>query len=138
MRKINKIIVHCADTPDDKDFHVSDIDRWHKEFGWDGCGYHKVICRDGTIETGRDDSIEGIHAYGDNKTSIGICLIGRKSFTDAQFNSLRDLIDEYIGKYPDIENNIFGHCDCKNANGKTCPNFKVGKWYNQNKIEYTV
>ena len=27
LRKIDKIIVHCADTPDGKDFTIKDIDR---------------------------------------------------------------------------------------------------------------
>ena len=34
LRKIDKIIVHCADTPDGKDFTIKDIDCRHKERGW--------------------------------------------------------------------------------------------------------
>ena len=29
------------------------IDKWHKERGWSGIGYHYVIKRDGQIELGR-------------------------------------------------------------------------------------
>lgn len=52
MRKITSIIIHCADTPNGKEFHAADIDRWHKERGWQGIGYHWVITIDGTVEAG--------------------------------------------------------------------------------------
>lgn len=125
MRKIDKIIIHCADTPDDKDFDIKDIDLWHKENGWDGCGYHKVIKRNGEIETGRADDVEGIHCKGHNKDSIGICLIGRRKFTKEQLKSLRDLINDYKNKYPGAI--LYGHNELSK---KTCPNFKVKEWYN--------
>ncbi|MGM9780085.1 MAG: N-acetylmuramoyl-L-alanine amidase, partial [Prevotella sp.] len=35
MRKIDEIIVHCAATPEGKDYTVAQIDRWHKERGFD-------------------------------------------------------------------------------------------------------
>lgn len=81
LRKIDKIIVHCADTPDGKDFTIKDIDRWHKERGWQCCGYHHVIRLDGTIENGRPLAQIGAHCKGYNENSIGICLIGRREFT---------------------------------------------------------
>ena len=34
MRIITEIIIHCSATPEGKDFHASDIDRWHKAQGW--------------------------------------------------------------------------------------------------------
>ena len=76
MRKINEIIVHCSATPEGKDFHASDIDRWHKAQGWKCIGYNYVIDLDGTVEPGRPLNEIGAHTVGHNSNSIGICYIG--------------------------------------------------------------
>ena len=43
MRKIDSIIVHCSATKAGQDFTAADIDRWHRERGFNGIGYHYVI-----------------------------------------------------------------------------------------------
>lgn len=129
MDDIKKIIVHCSAS----DFgDVETIDRWHKEFGWDGCGYHYVITNgirtkkskydpeyDGLIQPGRPITTVGAHCYGHNRDSIGICLIGNHHFTGKQLlSSLPDLLlmFGYIGI---TSENIYGHCELSK---KTCPN----------------
>ena len=52
------------------------IEIWHKMKGWSGIGYAFVIRKDGTMEHGRDIDEVGAHAFGRNKTSIGICMEG--------------------------------------------------------------
>ena len=47
---IDMLVVHCSDTPDDQPLRARDIQQMHLGFGWDGIGYHQVICRDGTRE----------------------------------------------------------------------------------------
>ena len=42
MRKITEIIIHCSATTEGKDFTVEDIDRWHRQRGFNGIGYHFV------------------------------------------------------------------------------------------------
>ena len=76
MRTIKEIIIHCADTPEGRDDKAADIDRWHKQRGFDRIGYHYVIDLDGTIEAGRDPDCIGAHCKGHNTNSIGICYIG--------------------------------------------------------------
>ena len=76
MRKINEIILHCSATPENKNFTVEDITKWHNAKGWDGCGYHYVIHLDGTIHNGRPLQKIGAHCLGHNTNSIGICYIG--------------------------------------------------------------
>lgn len=61
MRKIDEIIVHCAATPEGKDYTVAQIDRWHKERGFDCIGYHYVIYRDGSVHKGRSEERQGAH-----------------------------------------------------------------------------
>ncbi|MBU2713926.1 hypothetical protein [Zooshikella harenae] len=52
---ITKLVVHCADTPNDRDVTAEDIHQWHIQRKWAGIGYHKVIRRDGSIENGRPE-----------------------------------------------------------------------------------
>ena len=100
IRRIHGIVVHCSATVEGKDFDVSDIERWHKERGFNRVGYHFVIKLDGTIQTGRELSMIGAHVSGHNKNTIGICYIGgldadknaKDTRTDAQKESLRWLI----------------------------------------------
>ena len=124
MRKIDTIIIHCADTPNGKHFDVKDIDAWHKERGWSGCGYHNVICIDGEIQCGRMYEKKGAHAKGYNASSIGICMIGRDKFTSEQWSSLFELVDKLKATYP--INMVIGHNDVDDH--KTCPNFNVVDW----------
>lgn len=67
------------------------IDKWHKERGWDGIGYHFVIRANGSVEEGRSLKKRGAHAKGRNGW-VGICLTGRDSFTKAQVDSLVRLL----------------------------------------------
>ncbi len=61
MRNIDSIIVHCSATKAGQDFTAADIDRWHRERGFNGIGYHYVICLDGKLEKGRDVALAGAH-----------------------------------------------------------------------------
>ena len=111
-----------------------EIDRWHRQQGWDGIGYHFVIRRNGALECGREEARAGAHCMGHNKDSIGICLIGgikdgTKSepvadYTKAQWETLKRLVSDLKVKYPKA--NIVGHCDYEPK--KTCPNFNVKDW----------
>lgn len=129
MRSINKIIIHCADTPKGINFNASDIDRWHKERGWNGIGYHFVILLDGTIQLGRNVKKQGAHTKGHNKNSIGICYIGGGNGEDTrtieQKNALFCLIQDLLIEYPKAT--IHGHNEFSK---KTCPNFNAFNEYN--------
>ncbi len=121
MRDINKIIVHCSDTPDDRDVTATDIRAWHLDRGWRDIGYHYVIRRSGAVELGRPLEDAGAHVRGHNKDSIGVCLVGREDFSDEQWRTLRILVN---GLYREFGAPVFGHNDFTAS--KTCPNFNVG------------
>ena len=128
MLKINDIeylVVHCSDTPNSKNLNATDIHKMHLSFGWDGIGYHKIICRNGKIEDGRPTYWIGAHVYGYNKKSLGVCLIGKNNFNQKQFLSLFKLLQSWRNKYPNAK--ILGHRDFPNTS-KTCPNFNVKEW----------
>lgn len=129
MRKITKIIVHCSATPEGRDYTVADIDRWHKQRGWKGIGYHYVVYRDGSVHTGRDVAAIGAHCTDQNANSIGICYIGgcaadgktpKDTRTPAQREALRDLVELLKTEYPNAT--IHGHREFAN---KACPCFDV-------------
>ena len=120
--KIEYLVVHCSDTDD---LDITDIHNMHLGFGWDGVGYHKVIKRDGTILSGRPEFWQGAHVKGKNDVSLGVCLIGRDTFTNKQFFSLEKVLRSWKNIYPEAK--IVGHCNTGNTM-KTCPNFDVKVW----------
>ncbi len=130
----DRIIIHCSASSFGS-FEL--IDQWHKERGWNGCGYHFVILNgktasggawdkrwNGNIERGREIDEVGAHCKGQNRTSIGICLIGNHRFTYEQFKSLAGVIDLIQRQYRGIHaTDISAHLQFNPS--KTCPNFDV-------------
>lgn len=122
MRKIDTIIIHCSDSDYPHHDDVSVIRQWHvNERGFRDVGYHYFIRKDGLIQPGRKEADIGAHCEGKNGTSIGICLHGKKEFTQSQFISLANIINSLAHKYPIKV--VEGH-NFFNKN-KTCPNFNV-------------
>lgn len=132
-RNIKEIIVHCSATPEGKDFTVSDIKRWHLQRGFSDIGYHWVVYRDGTIVSGRPESISGAHCTGHNSISIGVCYIGgcasdgktpKDTRTPAQKDALIKILKSLKSRY--TKASIHGHREFAN---KACPSFDAKKEY---------
>ena len=140
------MIIHCSATPEGRDYTVADIDRWHRERGFNEIGYHYVVYRDGSIHEGRDVAKMGAHCKGQNANSIGICYIGgldangkaKDTRTEAQKRALRVLVAKLVKEYPIKE--ILGHRDTSpdtDGDGivephewtKACPCFDVKEEY---------
>lgn len=130
MRKITEIIIHCSATTEDKDFTVEDIDRWHRQRGFNGIGYHFIIRLDGSINPGRSMCQIGAHCKGHNAHSIGICYVGglssdgkpKDTRTAAQKASLRALVEQLKEEFPHAT--VHGHNEFA---AKACPCFDVQK-----------
>lgn len=130
MRKINKIVVHHTGSRVLRGFDSPSLIRFrHKYFrGFEDIGYHYLIgngilTRDGEVYNARPVEIEGAHAYGHNKDSIGIALIGNFNFrepTEKQLNSLIELLAKNCRGYGLNEEDIYGHRELDNAN-TSCP-----------------
>jgi len=73
---------------------VNDINKWHKERGWDGIGYHIVIYADGSVHSGRSINKRGAHARGRNG-KLGIALVGYDRFNTRQRASLKRVLKRY-------------------------------------------
>lgn len=137
MRKIEEIIIHCSATPEGRHTTVEDIDRWHRDRGFKGIGYHYVIYLDGSIHKGRDESAVGAHCLQHNSRSIGVCYIGgcvnqsgklvpKDTRTPEQKEALNNLIADLKTRYPAAT--VHGHCEFAN---KACPCFNVQEEYGQ-------
>lgn len=132
MRNINLIIVHCSATPEGRDVSVADIDRWHRERGFDGIGYHYVVYIDGSVHEGRPLKKVGAHCKGHNAHSIGICYVGgvdlngkpKDTRTLAQKDALVNLLMRLKRRFPKAV--IRGHRDFA---AKACPSFDATKEY---------
>jgi cell wall-associated NlpC family hydrolase len=128
---IELLVIHCSDTPDDEPLRARDIQAMHLGFGWDGIGYHQVIGRDGLCEAGRPEYWRGAHVRGVNDQSLGVCLIGRDNFTNAQMDSLAALLADWQHRYPKAR--IVGHRDAVETH-KTCPNFDAAAWWQERQL----
>lgn len=148
MDKVKYIVVHCSATKEGMDYRARDIDRWHRERGFNSIGYHYVIDLDGCIEQGRGINQMGAHVKGHNNESIGVCYIGgldasgepKDTRTAAQKQSLNDLLTVLKRMFPDAV--IQGHRDFSpdlNKNGvieksewmKDCPCFDAKEEYKE-------
>ena len=139
-RHVDLIVVHCSATPPTMDIGVRVIDKWHKENGWDGCGYHFVVRRNGLVESGRDLTRRGIHAKGYNRNSIGLCLIGgvdnhhdpENNFTQNQMEALKFMLTKLSEQFAGIA--IVGHGDLPEVS-KDCPCFDVRTFCKENGVD---
>ena len=141
MRDLDTIFVHCSATQPVGWFaelsgkeQVAEIDRWHKDRGWSGIGYHFYIARDGKHYGARPVHKQGAGVLGHNENSIHICLAGGHgsrsddapldNFTQAQLDELRHMIDALRVQYgPKMV--VRGHNEVSH---KACPGFNVKKW----------
>lgn len=137
MRYINKIIVHCTDTPARRDVSIEDVRKWHTSSpplgrGWRNVGYHYLVRLDGSVERGMPISSAGIHCKGHNAHSIAVCYVGGRDAdgktadtrTDAQRAALLKLLATLTRMY---RCKIYGHHDFNPA--KACPCFDAQAEY---------
>ena len=151
-------IIHCTDTRiSQSGIDAKWVDELHKGKGWDGCGYHAVIPRDGKLQMfdegfpTRPLNKTGAHVSGCgsgwNSRSFGVSLAGGRSksgrsennFTKLQFRTLARLIKAFLKSHDNRENvTIIGHKDLiKITNApvkKDCPCFNVANFL----IEYNI
>lgn len=139
MRTITLIIIHCSAVHPGQRSSVADINKWHKERKtkdgrpWKGIGYHYVVRRDGTIETGRPIEKVGAHCVGHNSHSIGVCYEGglnekgeeADTRTPEQKIALEQLLERLHAQFPKAL--IVGHHDLNPD--KKCPCFDAVKAY---------
>jgi N-acetylmuramoyl-L-alanine amidase len=120
LKENKRIIIHCSASDNIAHDNIETIDRWHRERGWSGVGYHFFIRSNGTIELGRPLWKVGAHVRGHNHDSIGICLSGIDDFSYQQLDSLEKLVKDLMYAFNISVNNVYGHYELDNK--KSCPN----------------
>jgi N-acetylmuramoyl-L-alanine amidase len=139
-REVDKIVIHCSASKETVNYTFEQCIKDHKARGFNTCGYHRFISRDGTVYIGRDFDVMGAHVAGHNARSIGICYEGgldskgkpKDTRTEAQKESLIKCITEAVLWAGGSITRICGHRDLssdKNGNGvvepdewvKVCP-----------------
>ncbi len=126
LNRPNKVILHCAQTPDNpfqSTYDIKDVDRWHKERGYDGVGYHEFVKRDGIIQSGRPYEIVGAHCFGENKDSLGYCYEGTYLPSMPQIDAFITLFKKAYLKYGIKATDWHGHNEFTAK--KTCPGFDM-------------
>jgi N-acetylmuramoyl-L-alanine amidase len=122
---------------------ADDIRRWHTlERGWIDIGYHAVILRDGSLDSGRPIWAVGAGVAGWNADSIHLCMVGGRkkgtgpgfrtpaqpedNFTNAQWLTLRSLV-LMLRDLDEGSERIIGHREYPGVT-KYCPSFDVADW----------
>ncbi|MEW6540584.1 MAG: peptidoglycan recognition family protein [Bacillota bacterium] len=113
-----RIVVHHTASGD---VSIETVHQWHRSHpnNWAGVGYHYLLRRNGVIERGRPEHMQGAHAPVANADGIGIALAG--DFTSArpapeQMQSLAWLIGDIRRRYGNIP--VIGH---KDVGATACP-----------------
>lgn len=114
---------------------AADVDRWHKEKGRSGIGYHFFVRKDGRIYRGRPLNKMGAHVSGMNNCSIGICAEGsyekETTMPDPQKQAIKELLRYLKGIYPDakvVGHREIGESDCP---GRYYPLKEMKKYYEE-------
>jgi N-acetylmuramoyl-L-alanine amidase len=153
IKTINKIIIHCSASREDKDYSFEQLIKDHKARGFDACGYHVFFSKDGTRHDGRPFNTRGAHAAPFNTNSIGICYEGgvsakgkpKDTRTEIQKEKLLETILEVLALIKKAGGNpklveIIGHRDISpdlDGDGivepfewiKSCPCFEAKEEY---------
>ncbi|MDY3266975.1 MAG: N-acetylmuramoyl-L-alanine amidase [Phocaeicola sp.] len=141
-RFIDTIIIHCSATKKSSSLTPLELVKMHRKRGFNGCGYHFYIRKDGEICEMRSVKTVGAHCKGHNEGSIGICYEGGlddkgnplDTRTEEQKKAMKFLV-KILKKEYDIRT-VAGHRDFSpdlNGNGeiephewiKMCPCFDV-------------
>ena len=84
---VREAVLHCAAIKSGqfdgmRAFQVfATINRWHKERGFSGFGYHGLIMPDGHYYDGRPFDMVGAHVLGHNVGTLGFLLIESREVT---------------------------------------------------------
>lgn len=121
------VILHHADV---EHCTIQDINQWHLQNGWAGCGYHYFVSKDGKIYSGRNEKAIGAHCLNYNAQSIGICVEGNfnnDNMSEAQYNALKQITQSILSKYG--LNKICGHRELYSTDcpGKNFPLDRIKK-----------
>lgn len=109
------VVVHISDSD-----HMTpyECNEWHRERGWEGCGYNFVVEPDGILYVARGYEKVGAHVRGFNARSLGFCFVTKDRASPEQLKTFRAWLNQTREMY-DIRNNIWPHF--RFTDKKRCP-----------------
>lgn len=125
------IVLHTVGVPGDAT--AAGIRKYHMSVkGWRDIGYHRVVRKNGLVETGRALFDFGAHTQGANDT-LGVCVAGdgdREAWTLAQCDAVVRLCVEWCRHFGWDAERVHGHREAPARLGadptpKTCPGTKI-------------
>lgn len=135
-RPIYAAVVHYTATWPGSPITPEDVDRWHRDRGWNGFGYHVMIMLDGRIAYGRPLDAQGAHTGGHNNGTLSLVFegglteaggkIGSDTRTVVQKAAMEAVLTEWSQKFPGLE--IEGHRDMPKQ-ATQCPGFDANAWW---------
>jgi len=147
MGRLDRLVIHCTDTPEGREVSAADIRRWHTSpvsaggRGWKQVGYTDMLHLDGRwerlVSNNDDDTVDPWEitngAKGFNTTSRHVVYVGgqdrttgnpKDTRTPAQRKAMTGYVRKFKKEHPRAD--ICGHCDLDR--GKACPSFNVKQW----------
>lgn len=114
LNLIKWIVVHHSATASG---NVEAFRREHIKRGYEDVAYNYIICNgrggpDGEVQPGRPLEKVGAHAYGANRVSVGICLVGNFMETQPtarQWESLISLCRSLMARFGIPPSQVIGH-----------------------------
>lgn len=123
-RKVFRVFLHHSATDNPEHDTIDFIRRVHvDENGWSAVGYHFFIDKNGVLFQGRSLERSPAAQKGYNKSTIAICLSGRKEFTEEQKKALQRLCNKINEAYGGIS--FHGH---KEVASTLCPAYPYKEW----------
>lgn len=106
-RIVHTLVWHCTATPEGREYTVAEIDKMHRQRGFNMIGYHKLIHLDGSVSEGRPESMVGAHVEGHNAGTLGYSYVGgvdakgkaKDTRTPEQMQTMIRLTREAIARY---------------------------------------
>ncbi len=96
------IVIHHSAT------EQGDVDSFRRHHvgvnGWNDIGYHYVITKDGEIQPGRAEHLQGAHArtgrdFNRNPFSLGVVFVGHSEYNEEQLRSMVVLLADLCQRY---------------------------------------
>lgn len=140
-KTIDKIVIHHSaednETGKDDLTLIRGIYYYHAIVrGWGDIGYNYIVGQRGQIYEGRAgwDYVAGAHALWNNKSSVGISIMGNfqsDHLVSEQETTLKNLIEHLSKKYGiDIQKTSVGHRECPSNGTQACTLIQDYQTYN--------
>lgn len=136
--KISRAILHCAAVPAgwaEKRTGLQaakEIDRWHRDKGWAGIGYHFLVMPDASVVTCRPLNKVGAHTLGQNAGSVGILLVESALIERIEASPLHHFTPGQVSAVKGLLAGLDAACGGLSVSGhnahdrhRLCPGFRV-------------